>query len=95
MRLKAKVDANQTMIVNTLRACGCEVESLAAVGGGVADLLVYHRAMRRVLLIEVKDGSKAPSARKLTPAQVEWHARWPVMVVENIGQAIEALRAKA
>ena len=95
MRMKAKVDANQTMIVNTLRTCGCEVESLAAVGNGVADLLVYHRATRQVFLIEVKDGEKVPSARRLTPDQLEWHTRWPVSIVENIEQAIAVVRAQA
>ena len=91
--MKAKVDANQTMIVNTLRTYGCEVESLAAVGKGVADLLVYQRATRQVFLIEVKDGEKVPSARRLTPAQLEWHTRWPVSIVENIEQAIAVVRS--
>lgn len=36
------------------------------------------------MLIEVKDGSKAPSKRKLTADQAEWHKRWPVAVVERV-----------
>jgi hypothetical protein len=41
----------------------------------------------------VKDGSKPPSARKLTEDQVKWHAEWrgQVAVVENVEQAIEAI----
>lgn len=49
----------------------------------MADLLCHHRATRRVFLVEVKDGSKRPSARKLTPDQEEWHKRFPVHVVER------------
>lgn len=88
MRRAAKVDANHAVIVGALMSCGCEVQSLAALGGGVADLLVHHRSSGRLMLVEVKDGEKPPSARKLTPDQVEWHKRWPVTVVENVEQAV-------
>lgn len=91
-RRAARVDANHSAITGALIACGCEVQSLAAVGQGVSDLLVFHRSTRRLILVEVKDGSKKPSARKLTPDQVEWHSRWPVTVVNNIEDAIAALR---
>lgn len=84
MRRAARTDANHAAVVGCLKACGCEVQSLAAVGDGVADLLVYHRSTRRLLLIEVKDGDKVPSKRKLTADQVEWHKRWPVAVVERV-----------
>ena len=94
-RRAAKVDANHSAVVGALIACGCEVQSLAAVGRGVADLLAYHRSTKRLLLVEVKDGSKPPSARKLTIDQVEWHSRWPVTVVKNIDEAIAALGVAA
>ena len=74
MRRKAKIDDNQTEIVKGLRAVGCSVESLAAVGKGCPDLLVGFRGVN--YLIEVKDGSKPPSKRKLTPDQVKWHDSW-------------------
>lgn len=93
MRYAAKVDANQSAIVGALIACGCEVQSLAAVGDGVADLLVHHRATKRLILIEVKDGARPPSERKLRATQVEWHKRFPVTVVETVEGAIEALRS--
>jgi len=90
-RRAARTDANHAVTVGALRACGCEVQSLAAVGGGVPDLLVYHRPTGRILLVEVKDGSKPPSARRLTPDQVEWHSRWPVSVIETVEQAVALL----
>ncbi len=91
MRRAARIDENQPAIVRTLIACGCEVQSLAAVGAGVADLLVFHVPTSRLMLFEVKDGSKPPSERRLTPAQVEWHKRFPVTVIESIEDAMNAL----
>lgn len=91
MRRAAKVDANQTEIVEALRKIGASVQPLHAVGQGCPDLLVGWRGI--VSLLEVKDGSKPPSARKLTEDQVKWHAEWrgQVAVVENVEQAIEAI----
>ncbi len=89
MRRASKVDANQSRIVGIFRAMGCGVQSLAAVGGGVPDLLVGIKG--RTVLVEVKDGTKPPSARKLTPDQVRWHGSWPddVAVIESDEQAID------
>lgn len=84
MRRAAKVDANQRELVSALRALGCSVQPLHAVGGGVPDLLVGVRGEN--FLIEVKDGSKPPSERRLTPAQTEWHASWrgSVAVLDSV-----------
>jgi hypothetical protein len=91
VRRAAKVDANQAAIVEALRACGASVQSLAAVGKGVPDLLVGLRT--RNYLIEVKDGSKPPSARKLTPDQVQWHTKWAgqVLTVTSPDDALKQL----
>lgn len=89
----AKIDANQNEIVNALRDIGCSVQSLAAVGKGVPDLLVAnHRG--ELFLMEIKDGSKPPSARKLTPDQVKWHDNWnsEIHVVLTVEQAIDIVR---
>ena len=71
MRRAAKVDTNHREIVAALERCGCSVQSLAAVGAGVPDLLVgvAARAGRLTLLMEVKDGARPPSERRLTPDQ--------------------------
>lgn len=74
VRRAAKVDRNQAEIVEALRAIGCSVQSLAAVGVGCPDLLVGYRGVN--WLIEVKDGDKPPSARKLTHDQEIWHFAW-------------------
>jgi hypothetical protein len=92
MRRAPRTDSNHGAIVACFRACGARVLSLAGLGDGVPDLLVEKGG--RLILVEVKDGKKPPSARKLTPDQEKWHAEWagaPVYVVEDIEQAVGVL----
>lgn len=88
----ARTDSNQTAIVKALRQAGCVVQSLAAVGSGVPDLIWSRNG--RMGLIEVKDGRKPPSARKLTPAQEKWHREWkgPIAIVKSVDEALEAVK---
>ena len=84
-------DANEREIVNALRAAGCLVQQLQQ-GGGVPDLLVLTPASVLVL-VEVKDGTKPPAHRRLTPDQVDWHGFWrehgaPVFVVNDVAEAL-------
>ena len=74
MRRAAKIDANQEAVVSALRAAGASVQSLAAVGKGVPDLLVGYKG--KTLLMEIKDGRKPPSAQRLTEDQLTWHGAW-------------------
>ena len=92
MRRAAKIDDNQNEIVQALRQCGASVQTLAAVGQGVPDILIGYRG--RNLCVEIKDGSKSPSKRRLTADQVMWHRQWKgqVCVVESIDEALELLR---
>lgn len=95
MRRAAKVDDNQPEIVSALRAVGARVECLHGVGGGVTDLLVLFQG--DLFLLEVKDGNKPPSDRKLTPAQVAWHREFAnpnLHVVCNVQEALDAIGAK-
>jgi Holliday junction resolvase len=91
MRRAARIDDNQVSVVKALRKAGCKVLSLAAVGDGCPDLLVYRPATESLHLIEVKDGEKFPSQQKLTPKQVEFHDEWPVNVSKDIDEALEAV----
>lgn len=88
MRHAAKTDGNHKDIVEILRAVGCSVQSLAAVGSGCPDLLVGR--LGRNWLLEIKDGSLAPSAQQLTPKQVDWHEGWrgQVTVVRSKDEAL-------
>ena len=86
------MDANQNEIANALIDAGCTVTLLHQVGDGCPDLLVWDGS--RFALMEIKDGDKSPSRRKLTPEQVMWHKAHegaPVFVIENVDQALEVL----
>ena len=92
-----KVDATQAAIVKALRKAGCSVVSLAGVGDGCPDVLVgcelYEdcpEPFRSNFLMEIKDGSKPPSQRKLSPAEKIFHDNWKGQVA-TVGSVAEAL----
>lgn len=96
MRLRPRLDGNHADIVAEFLRCGCVVQSLAAVGRGVPDLLVKvpcRIAGSRLVLVEVKDGNKPPSARKLTEAEIGFHARFAgcVAVAEHVTDVPEII----
>lgn len=90
-RRAAKVDDNQREVVVALRNIGCSVTLLHAVGEGCPDILVGFRQQN--MLMEIKDGKKPPSARKLTAAQQDWHAKWrgKAHVVSSVDHAIDVV----
>jgi hypothetical protein len=90
-RFARKVDANQAAIVEVMRAGGALVVSIAAVGRGVPDLLVGCGGQWR--LVEVKDGKKVASARRLTPLEEAFAASAHVhgLRVEIVNNTAEAL----
>lgn len=92
----ARVDANQAAIVSALRHVGASVQPLHRVGEGCPDLLVGYMGrdgVRRNILMEVKDGSKSPSARRLNARQIRWHEDWRgvCVVVTSVDDALGAL----
>lgn len=92
MRRAAKVDDNQREIVKKLRSIGCSVRSTAAIGMGFPDIVVGYRGVN--YLFEIKDGSKPPSARKLTPMEHEFILTWcgSVHVIESFQDAMQVLK---
>ena len=91
MRNHPNLDANQTGIVEALRAVGASVTSLASVGNGCPDLLVGIRGVTTAF--EVKDSSKAPSRRQLTDDEKDWHTTWrgSVYIVNSVDEALAIL----
>lgn len=92
MRRAARIDDNHNEVVGALRQIpGVTVLDLAVVGKGCPDLLVGFRG--RNYLMEIKDGSKPPSRRRLTDDQVAWHENWTgqAVVVHSADQAVEYL----
>ncbi len=96
MSYAKRIDANQPFIVDALRAAGAFVEpNLAKLGKGAPDLLWVWQG--RLGLAELKDGSKPPSARKLTPDEVRWHERialagYRVPIWNSLEDAFETLK---
>ena len=97
MRTAARLDRNHTEIVTALRAVGCFVQSLAAIGKGTPDVIAIYRGT--VHLLEIKDGKKPQSARELTDAEYDWHdgasliGHYRVHIVTSIDDALKAVGA--
>lgn len=92
VRRAAKVDANQDEIVNAFSSMGVSVIITSSAHDGFTDLVVGWGGI--TVLVEVKDGNKPPSKRKLTPDQEKLHASFlgAITVIENIDQAIELVK---
>lgn len=88
-----KVDDNQRQVVEALRKLGATVQQMHTLGHGCPDLLVSYRGF--TCTMEVKDGSKSPSRRVLTPDELEWHRRWQghAFVVESPSAAVACLKS--
>lgn len=93
MRIASKVDTNQTDIVQALRKVGCTVQILSMVGYGCPDILCGRAGQN--YLLEIKDGAKSASRRKLTPDEMTWHETWrgQVAIVDSIEAALRAVDA--
>ncbi len=74
MRQRARIDRNQPEIIRALRQIGASVEPIHTLGKGKPDLLVGYRGVN--LLLEIKDGEKAPSRRQLTPDELDFKDSW-------------------
>lgn len=98
--IRAKVDDSQSEIVVALRSAGAKVQSLAAAGRGVPDLIVFiptadpdliaqtaERLGGVYLLIEVKTGNG-----RLTARQEIWHEAWGRRAIDIVRSGIDALR---
>lgn len=89
MRYAARTDANKAEIVCALRAAGCVVYDLKL----PVDLAIWYEGKRTVMLIEIKDGNKPPSRRKLTDHQRDWmEAGLPFSIVTDVEGALAAAR---
>jgi len=92
LRLRSRTDKNQGEVVKTFRALGCSVQHLHTVGKGCPDILIGYRGIN--LLVEIKDGSLIPSAKKLTLDEQGWHERWlgQVCIVDSSDSAIDLIK---
>lgn len=93
MKRSARKDANQDEIVDTLRAIGASVAITHQLGGGFPDIVVGFRG--ETYLIEIKDGSKPPSRRRLTKDEKEFHQSWNghIAIANNSDEALKIIGA--
>ena len=97
MTFAKKVDANQAEIVKTFRSLGARVAITSSAGDGFPDLVVQYwwplagHLPLETFLVEVKDGSKPPSERELTPKQEEFHAEFVCHIVESVQDVYDLL----
>lgn len=87
-----RTDDNQTKVVKALRQCGFSVAITSMVGKGFVDLVIGKNGVN--LLVELKDGEKPPSARKLSEDEELFHAAWrgKVIVANNIDDILKAFQ---
>ena len=92
MRAKRK-DANHNAIEDHLERLGWSVFDTSGLGYGFPDLLVGKPGFCAV--VEIKDGSKPPSDRKLTPAEEQFKRNWtgPYVLATSEDDAMTQLEA--
>lgn len=71
-RFARNKDGNHQRLVKVLEAHGCAVVDLASHPTLGVDLFVFHRGTGGFAFTEVKDSSKPPSKRQLTPREAEF-----------------------
>jgi Holliday junction resolvase len=94
MRIRARKDDNHTDIVGTFRAIGFSVLDTANLGNGAPDLFVSKN--NQTWAIEIKDGKKSPSQRKLTPDEVKFKDTWQGLyaIIESVDDVLKLVRER-
>lgn len=84
-RRAAKVDANQPEIVKALRKMGWYVLIISQLKN-CCDIIISKNG--RTVAVEIKDGSKPPSSRKLSEGELKFKNEWQgeYMIIESIEQ---------
>jgi hypothetical protein len=92
--MRARTDRNHKEIMRAFRTCGCEVEDTSRLGKGFPDMVVDVRG--KLWLVEVKDGDKPKSAKRLTPAEVQFQKRFHAhyRIIESIDDVVGMVGAK-
>jgi hypothetical protein len=97
VRRARRVDRNHGEIRTVLRSLCPAVADTSGLGDGFPDLVVKLPGGRGVVLVEVKDGSAVPSARRNTERETVFAAKWgdSYLVIKNVDEAIALARGDA
>ena len=90
MKTAARVDSNQPEIVSALRKIGAYVLPVHQLKNAF-DILVGYK--KKLFIMEIKDGSKTPSQRKLTEGELKCKNQFESVgityhVIESVEQAL-------
>ena len=94
-----KKDANHGEIVAKFLDHGASVLDVSSLPGEALDIVVGYSGIDQ--RVEIKDGAKVPSARKLTDSEAEtfrtWKGRPPIVVacLEDVTAVLVAMRDEA
>jgi len=90
MMRAARKDANHNEIADYFIAHGCSVGDLSQVKR-LCDMVVGYKGLNE--LVEIKDGSKPPSAQKLTEGEAKFHREWlgTITVITSIEDAAKLI----
>ena len=92
MRRASKVDANHGEIIAAFRKLGCSVLDISQLKN-CGDAVVA--TSYRTAIVEIKDGRKPPSARKLTAGEQKFRDEWKGLycVIESVEDVINLVKA--
>lgn len=84
-----KVDDNHAEIIAAFRRLGWSARSTATIGKGFPDAAVGK--FGHTYLVEIKDGKKPPSKRKLTEDEETFWREWrgSLVLIESVDDVIE------
>ena len=87
-----RVDGNHAEVVKAFRKFGCSVLNISVLKN-CGDIVVAKNY--KTVIIEVKDGSKPPSKRRLTRGESEFSAGWQGLyfVVKDLSDVLDIVRA--
>jgi hypothetical protein len=87
-----RTDSNHAEIIKALRKIpNLSVFSTHEVGKGFPDIVIGYKGIN--YLIEIKDGNKPPSARKLTDCEVKFHQDWngQISIIKNLDELLQII----
>jgi len=90
-RRKAKVDKNQSEIVQALRKAGASVLITSQLKN-CFDILVGFQGVNYI--VEIKDGNLPPSQRKLSEGELKFRDSWKggkYYIIESVEQALQMI----
>ena len=90
-----KKDNNHNEITAEFKRLGCGVKDVHSLPN-FCDIIVCYQG--ETVMVEIKDGSKPPSARKLTSGELKFSDEWTAKggkwaCIETIGQARDLVKS--